>query len=228
MKIASILITVIAAGALPAQDVPNLDSRIQVFAETYHPNQIIVAQAPSNVYDQPGRQTGVGVRFMGEVASHPNWYYELGGMFDASSNFAFNGNLPNGNTLSLNMVKFTDSYWSLGVGYLTRKPESLSLGLHLEARGEYLRVQGQASGNVLGTQPQNQSDTYLRPWVRGSVDYTFTGVGKDIHPYIGVDASLAILRTSQTRAPDFTNMDNRTLCALAPSYALAGYLGLRF
>jgi hypothetical protein len=74
----------------------------------------------------------------------------------------------------------------------------------------------------------DQSTTYLRPWVRGSADYTFTGVGKDMHPYIGVDLAYAITKTYQTRTPDFNNLDNRTLDALAPKASAALYAGIRF
>jgi hypothetical protein len=222
VKISSILLMTLATGALMAQEAPKLDGRVQVFAELYRPAQIVVAQNPNNIDDQPTRQTGVGFRFMGELAAHPGFYYELGGMFDGSSNFSLN----QPGVLNLTQLKVTDSYWSLGAAYMGQFG-NVTLGGHLEGRGEYLRIQGQAvvNGNTVSV---SQGTTYLRPWVRGSADYTFTSIGRDSHPYLGVEGSYAITRTSQTAPPDFTNMDNRTLDALAPRASAAIYAGIRF
>jgi hypothetical protein len=230
VNISSIVIVTLATGALGAQEAPALDGRIQIFAEMYRPAQITVATPPgsSAVKDQPNRQTGVGFRFMGELASAPNWYYELGGMFDASSYFTYTGSPATGTTLDLTDVKVTDSYWSLGAAYMAKFGEHMTLGGHLEGRGEYLRIQGTAVGNTIGTQQQDLSTTYLRPWVRASFDYTFSSIGTNQHPFIGVDGSFALLRTSQTVTPVFSNFDNRNLKALAPRAAGAIYAGLRF
>ena len=225
MKSSSILIMALAAGALGAQEAPNLDGRIQLFAEMSRPTQITL-QAP-DLQDQPKRATGFGVRFMGEVASAPGWYYELGGMFDADSHFTFNGTTSPGNTLDMTDVKFTTSYWSLGAAYMGKVSDKLTWGLHLEARGEYLRIQGEAVKNGAAF-PQDQATTYLRPWLRGSFDYTFTNIGATKHPYVGLEGSFAILKTYQTQAPDLANFDNRNLKALAPRASAALYAGLRF
>jgi hypothetical protein len=216
------MIMALAAGSLMAQEGPRVDARIQLFVEMSRPAQIVVAQNPGDVKDQPGSQTGVGFRFLGEIASLPNWYYELGGMFDAFSKFSLNNGSAN-----LTDVKVTDSYWSVGAAYLWKVGESNSFGLHLEGRGEYLRLQGEAIVGTTDVQTDS-STTYLRPWVRASFDHTFTGVGAEIHPFIGLDGSLALLRTSQTRVPDFTSADDRTVRALAPRYSAAIYGGLRF
>jgi len=222
VKISSILIMTLAAGALAAADAPKLDGRVQVFAEIYRPAQINVA---AGVDDQPKMQTGVGLRFLGEVASFPGFYYELGGMLDGSSNFTVN----NGST-NLTDLKVTDSYWALGAAYLARFGERLTLGAHLEGRGEYLRIQGEAVTPTASPSPAqvSQSTTYLRPWVRGSADYTFAGIGRDLHPYLGVEVAYAITKTYQTRTPDFNNMDNRTLNSLAPKASASLYAGIRF
>jgi hypothetical protein len=212
----------LAAGALVAQDAPKLDGRVQVFAELSRPAQIVVAQPSGYLYDQPSRQTGFGLRFMGELASHPGFYYEVGGKFDSSSNFSINTS-----NVNLTAVQVTDSYWSLGAAYMGQIGDHLTLGGHLEGRGEHLVVSGQAvvNGNALSV---NQGTTYLRPWVRGSADYTFTSIGQNNHPYLGVEGSYAITRTSQTVVPDFSNMDNRNLCSLAPRASAALYAGIRF
>ena len=227
MNISNILIMGLAAGALGAQEAPKLDGRVQLFAEISRPAQITVAQpSPSpDLKDQPKRQTGLGIRFLGEVAAHPGWYYELGGMFNTSSKFTFNGQTATGN-LDLTNLKVTESYWSLGAAYMGRSGENLTWGAHLEGRGEYLRANGPVTYQS-NTTNLNQSTTYLRPWVRGSFDYTFSAIGKDQHPYIGLDASYALTQTTQFNGNILT-LDNRTLKALAPRAAAALYAGIRF
>jgi len=223
VKISSILIMALATGVLPAQDAGHLDGRVQLFMEMYRPAQVVVATGYS---DQADRQVSGGVRFMGELASARNWYYELGGMFDGMSKYTLN--VPG--VLNLQDVKVSDSYWSLGAAYMGRLGDdgSGTYGIHLEGRGEYLRAQGQAVVNGFGYS-QDASSTYLRPWLRGSLDYTFTKVGTSVHPYVGVDGSLALLKTSQTTVPDLVGgIDNRTLRAMAPKAAIAVYAGMRF
>ncbi len=222
MKIPSILIMALAAGSLGAQGAPALDGRGQVFVQQHRPSTIVVGQVPDNLTDQPKKQTGVGLRFMGELASAPGFYYELGGMFDAASNFTLDGPLG-----SLTGAKFTESYWSLGAAYLVKIGEASTLGVHLEGRGEALRLSGQAVVGSVST-PLGQSTTYLRPWVRGSADYTFTGIGTRMHPFVGIDGAVAVTRTSQTQVPNLGNFGNRNLRSLAPETAASFYAGMRF
>ena len=61
-----------------------------------------------------------------------------------------------------------------------------------------------------------------------SSDRTVIGHEGSFRPYVGVDVSGAMTRTSQSSyvAPNY--MDNRTLKSLAPNYAAAFYLGVRF
>ena len=229
MNSSSILIMVLAAGVLSAQDASSLDARVQVFVERFRPAQFVADQSPGQTLDQPGWQNGVGVRFLGEIASAPGFYYELGGMLDASSKFHFNGTVSDGSTLNLTDVKVTETYWSLGAAYLAKIGANGSLGLHLEGRGETLNIQGQAiSGAPATASALSTTTTYLRPWVRGSADYTFSRIGAGVHPYVGADGSFALLRTSQTTAPSYSAMDIRTLKSLAPKFAFALYAGARF
>ena len=228
MKISSILILALATGTLGAQALPQLDSRFQVFVERGVMNDLVLAEAGSQLKDKPGQQTGVGIRFMGELASAPNFYYELGGTVGAATTFSFNGTVPNtSETLDMSGVKFRDSYWSLGVAYLVKPNDAVSLGLHLEARGERLQISGQAVENGTAV-PLGQSTTYLRPWLRPSLDYTFTGIGAKAHPYIGLDGSFALMKTYQTMVPNFTSFDDRSLKTIAPQYDFAAYGGVRF
>ena len=225
MKITSLLIMVLAAGSLAAQEPAGLDKRLQVFAEVSVPTEIDMAPGTA---DKPKEAVGVGFRFLGEIAGVPGLYYEFGGMFDSSSEFGFNG-ATSGGTLDLTHAKYTNSYWSLGAAYLWKLGKSGSFGLHLEGRGEYLRLQGEVSGSSLSTTPQalDHSTTYLRPWVRASADVTFSP-GKAVRPFVGLDGSFALLKTDQTRVPDYTNLDDRTVKSLAPRYAGAVYAGVRF
>jgi len=220
VKSPSILILALAAGALGAQDAPKLDGRIQLFAELTRPAEITVALP--DVKDQPKRQTGLGLRFLGEVSSYPGWYYEFGGMFDTSSNFTSSGAVGDNTG-----VKVSESYWSLGAAYMATLGEQLTLGAHLEGRGEAIRVTGASVENGLPFQ-YNKGTTYLQPWVRGSADYTFNGIGKSLHPYIGVEGSVALTRTTQTSVPAGGNIDSRTLRSLAPRASAALYAGIRF
>jgi hypothetical protein len=229
VKITSILLTALAAGTLAAQDAPALDSRFQAFVELTFPSEIVVANAGGEVKDHPKQQTGIGFRYLGQIAGTDSWYYELGGMFDASSTFKFSGTMPDGvTTLDLSNAKLTDSYWSLGAGYLFKAGETGTLGVHLEGRGEYLRLQGQVAGSNFATpQGLDKSTTYLRPWLRVSGDVTFQN-SKSVRPFLGLEGSFALLKTGQTRLPDFTSIDDRTVRSLAPRYSGAVYAGLRF
>lgn len=226
MKILSILAITLSAGTLFAQQSEMaLDARVQVFGEMARPVAITIVNAGSPIEDQAKRQTGLGLRFMGEIASAPGFYYEVGGKLDSSSNLAFNGDIGGGITADLTHVKFTHSYWSLGAGYMIRPVENLSLGVHLEGRGEALKAQGEIFQNGLSSGQVDASTTYLRPWVRLSADLTVPMGG--MRPYFGVDVSAAITRTEQTSFLS-ADMDNRTLKAMAPKVAAAFYLGMRF
>lgn len=230
MNIKTILTMALSAGTLLAQQPDSrLDARIQLFGEVTRPAQFTLAQVGgSDIKDQAKSQTGVGLRFMGELTSAPGWYYEVGGKLDSSSNLTLNGPLPGGAVLNATDVKITHSYWSLGAAYLFSKGD-FSLGLHLEARGEVMRAQGEVDyiqGGITTASALDQASNYLRPWVRVSADYTLGG-GR-IRPFLGVDAAYAITRTTQTRVVPASQMDERTLRSMAPDASASFYLGLRF
>ena len=232
MKIASALVLVLAAASLRAEAPPqDLDGRLQLFTEISRPSAFAVAQvAGTYTDDQAARLIGLGVRFMGEVASSPHWYYEIGLKANSSSKLTLNGPIGGGTILDDSGVKFTASYWSLGAAYLFQGGDNFSLGLHLEARGEELTVQGpvqqnQGAGWVpLGT--ANGSSTYLRLWGRVSADYTFT-VG-DYRPYIGAEVGLTPMKTAQTQLVQLVAIDPRTVKAISPGSTAGFYLGCHF
>ena len=102
MKILSILAVTLSAGTLFAQAPEQaLDGRIQVFAELSRPVGITIV---NGITDQPNSQTGVGVRFLGELASIPNVYYELGGKAQSTSRFTYNRDIGGG----------IDQFWLTG------------------------------------------------------------------------------------------------------------------
>ena len=232
MKILNVLALTLSAGALFAQaPEQELDGRFQIFAEVSRPVAITVVNNTPPLQNEPSKQTGIGIRFLGEIATAPNWYYEVGGKGSSYSEFTLNGNIGNGTLLDLTSVKVTTSYWSLGGAYMFHPVEALSLGAHLEARGEAINASGPVLQNLSGTGwttlgNVSSSTTYLRPWIRVSADLSFH-IG-DWHPYVGVDFSGAITRTQQTEFVSLDLIDNRTLKSLAPRFAAAFYVGARF
>jgi len=219
VKITTVLVAALSAGSLFAQTpVQALDARIQVFGELIRPTSITVQ---AGTKDQADRSVGVGIRFMGEIASARNWYYELGGKLDSSSQMALNTG-----AVDLTDIKITHSYWSLGAGYLQPLGSNVSLGFHLEGRGEALSAQGAIFQNGVITGRVDASNTYLRPWVRVSLDGSWR-MGS-LRPYVGVDVSGTPVKTSQTQLQALSSMDNRTLRAMAPQVAGSFYVGLHF
>ena len=220
MKIAKVLATVLSAGTLFAQaPAQELDSRIQVFGELSRPLAYTIA---AGVKDQAGSATGVGIRFMGEIASAHNWYYEIGGRLDSISNLAYNSG-----PIDFTGVRISSSYWSVGGGYLVPLGSAGSLGFHLEGRGEALSANGTVFTNNVASSQVSASTTYLRPWGRLSLVFTFH-MGS-LRPYVGVDVAATPLKTVQT-APvnDLSSLDNRTLRSMAPQATGAFYVGLHF
>ena len=232
MKIIPALVLVLSAGTLFAQDsTQDLDGRLQFFGEMSRPASIAVANAGSDyTNDQPGRLNALGIRFLGELAASPRWYYEIAATINASSKFGLNGPVVGGALQDDTGVKFTDSYWAIGGAYLYPAGENVSLGAHLEARGEALGIKGPLQQNPgtgwtpLGT--VSDTTTYLRPWVRLSADFSFT-VGEQ-HPYLGVEVAATPIKTSQTQFVQFTQINDRTLKSLAPTTTFSFYFGMHF
>ena len=232
MKIASALVFVLAAASLRAEAPPqDLDGRLQLFMEISRPSAFAVAQV-NGAYtdDQPGALTGLGLRFMGEVASSPHWYYEVGFKANTSSKLALNGPIGGGTTLDDTGVKFTASYWSIGTAYLYQASDNFALGMHLEGRGEQLSVQGPVQQNqgagwvALGS--AGGTSTYLRLWGRLSADYTFS-IG-DYRPYLGAEVGYTPMKTAQTQLVQLVAIDPRTVKAISPGSTAGFYLGCHF
>jgi hypothetical protein len=224
VKITKVLVIALSAGTLFAQaPTQELDSRIQIFGELIRPTSYTLGNgAGQTAKDQAGRSWGVGMRFMGEIASARNWYYELGGKLDSSSQLAYNAGGTN-----LTDIKITHSYWSVGAGYLAPLGSAFSLGFHLEGRGETMAAQGAIQTNGVVSNRVDAGNTALRPWGRLSLDGSWH-MGS-LHPYVGVDVAATPVKTTQT-APisDLSQLDNRTLRSMAPNVAGSVYVGLHF
>lgn len=228
MRMARIAAAALAAGALHAQGGTEPDKRFQLFVEQSQPSNLVITSSAAQVQDRPGTLNGIGFRMMGEIPGAPGLYFEGGGRFNSSSRFRFNGSVPGGGALDLRNLKFSDSYWSVGAAYLVQPSAQLSFGLHLEGRGEYLRLRGGFDSSLVGSLPVYKTVTYLRPWARVSADLTFTGIGTLAHPFLGVDLSGTPMKTTQPQVPDPTHPDARFVKALAPQWAYGAYLGVRF
>ena len=231
MKTLSILASALTAASLCAQaPTDNLDVRVHLFGDWSRARQFTYTETNnSEVKDQAEGQAGFGIRFMGELPGTTNWYYEFGGRLESTAKLGFDGAVPTGqgnNTTQLNTkhISFKYSYWSLGGAYLWNLGAGFDLGLHLEARGEKLSLTGDEvrDGNVSNS--VDASVNYLRPWARLSADYTFQ-VGH-ARPFVGMDAAVAMTKTSQEKAE--SQIGDRTLKSMAPQAAVSVYFGLHF
>lgn len=227
MKKLSLLTVALSAGALFGQSSSTGEARVQIFGDFVRASDQVIAQIGSvGVTDQAKAQTGFGIRFIGELPGTSNWFYQLGGRLASTSKFETNGTVAPGIRVDATDVKFGYSYWSIGGGYHWNFGD-FTLGTHLEGRGEALSAKGYlyVTGGT-GSGPVDHSVTYLRPWVRLSGDWSFKA--GSVQPFIGLDASLAITKTSQNSVLGLTVLDDRNLKAMAPNASFGLYVGLKF
>lgn len=238
MKTLPILVATLCCGALSAQEyTQKLDGRVILFGEVVRPAQFTLASvAGGDAKDQADAQVSLGVRFIGEIAMAPGFYYELGGRTESASNLLTNGDVGGGVTLNATQMRISYSYWMVGAAYM-KTFGRMTLGAHLEARGEAIR----AVGTLVASQapPKRSADvgnTYLRPWVRLSADFTL-GSGT-YRPILGVEGAFALTRMTQVEvdpalgAPTGTGdgymFSKRTLNSMAPRFSGGVYAGIRF
>lgn len=226
MKKLSILAAALSAGALFGQSASG-EARIQVFGDFMRPSEQVIAQIGSvGVKDQAKAQSGFGVRFMGELPGTNSWFYELGARLESTSKFETKGGVTPSVSVDATDVKFGYSYWSIGAAYQWNF-DAFTLGAHLEGRGEAMNAKGYlyVTGGT-GSGAVDHSVTYLRPWVRLSGDWSWKA--GSVKPYFGLDASLAITKTSQNAVMGLTVLDDRNLKAMAPNATFGLYFGLKF
>jgi len=208
------------------------ESRIQLHGEFLRPSQVIIGNPTptTELTDQADSQVGFGIRLMGELPGLNNWYYTVGGRLNSPSKFATTPSSANGYTNTTG-IKYNYSYWTVGVGYMWVLTPGLSFGTHLECRGEALSASGDLyTGGTASNpgQPQrvDASATYVRPWGRLSLDYSFKAAGAS--PFIGLDASVAMLKSTQDKAIPPTYWDDNTVKSMAPQVSFSVYFGLKF
>ena len=233
MKTITLLTAAMLVTPLAAQ-VPGRggESRIQVHGEFARPRQVIIGNPTSTteLKDQAENQIGFGVRLLGEIPGANNWYYTLGGKLESSSKFASKPSLANRYTDTTG-IKYKYSYWTVGAGYMWDLAPGLNLGAHLEVRGESLNASGYwytggSLANPGSAQPVDAGVTYVRPWGRLSLDYAFKASGTS--PFIGLDASVAMLKASQDSSLSPTRWDDNTVKSMAPGVSFSVYVGLKF
>ena len=144
MKSISILAAILATGALSAQGRPDeLSARVILFGENTQTSSVQMGPGAS---DQANRQTGPGIRIMGQLGDESRWNWELGGRFSSSAHMVTNRDIATPpatpNILTATQVKVNYSYWLLGAAYMLPLGSAADLGLHLEGRGETINPQG--------------------------------------------------------------------------------------
>lgn len=205
-----------------------LEGRVEVIGELTRPRQFTVAQTSSgDVHDRAGyHKYSGGIRLLGEVPGTQGWFYTLGGKLESSSKLAVNGTIAPGVTLDTRDVSIRYSYWMAGVSRLVDFGSGFTFGGHGELRGEAISAVGKVVASPTGSGDVNQSTTYLRPWLRASIDWTWRRQG--MSPYLGFDIGLPLIRQTQSRVVPLTNIDSNTLKAMAPASSANVYAGLRF
>lgn len=224
-----ILFAALSATALFAQtSAQALEKRVEAFGELTRLRDVKFSNASGgDIIDRAGyHKYSGGLRLMGELPGTQGWYFSLGGKLESSARLATNGAVGGGATLNTTDVSIRYSYWLAGVSKLFDLGSGLTIGAHGEARGEAISAVGYVQASPSGSGDVNQSTTYLRPWIRASIDWTWKRPG--VSPYLGLDIGMPLVRTNQSAAVAPTQMDSNTLKSMAPASTANVYVGLRF
>jgi hypothetical protein len=223
-----------------------LDLRIQVGIEKCRPSaSIFIPPKDQGQVDdpsllaQPGHQSAPQIRMLGALPGGGGLYYELGGRLEAFSLLDYNRAYDNGLTvqqIDAREVEVSYSYFGFGVAYMYCPKWGLGLGLHLEGRLERITTSGQVYiGDASGAGAQEPiigrldgAVTYLRPWGRVSLDFTFNNHGR-LRPFVGADVALPLMERQQKNA--FWALDqpqeSRLLESISPDRSVTYYIGFR-
>jgi hypothetical protein len=222
----NILMTLLVAGSLSAQEREEVNARVILFGEAIQTRGILLA---NGVKDQANWQTGPGIRIMGQVAMDSPWCWEVAGRFLSNARMVTDRDIsstPPANVLNVTKTKIRYGYWSVGGGYLLPLGQAVDFGVHLEGRGETINPQGDYSTTSGGAGYIDAHTVYFRPWVRLSLDLKFkTGSIKTI---IGGDVAAAAIKTDQRVIQPMSELDSQTLRALAPTWSGSLYAGFQF
>ena len=226
-RIVTMTAALLAGSLLVAQaDDAKGRGRILVFGELNQTEPILLG---AGVKDQPERQAAPGIRVMGAVTENGRWFYELAWRFDSAARMTTNRDIsstPPANVLDVTKTKVHYTYWSVGAAYLMPLGEHVTLGFHLEGRGETINPKGTYSSTNGGTSSIDAHTVYFRPWGRVSIETAFrTG---PCHTILGLDAGLAGYNTDQKKIVPMSVIDTDTLRAMAPKWGASVYAGISF
>ena len=224
MNSLSIVMALLVSGSIFAQQSTNgVNARVILFGESVPTSGILLA---SGLKDQASYQTGPGIRLMGQFDSDSPWVWELAGRFSSSAHMTTNRDVGSGNVVDVTKIKINYSYWSVGAGYLLPIGPAVDFGMHLEGRNETINPKGVYSTTLSGTGDIDAHTAYFRPWVRLSLDFKVkTG---SVTTLIGADAGGTPFRTTQKAIVPPSQLDDRTLRALAPTWSGSVYAGIQF
>ena len=228
MKSISILAAILATGALSAQGrTDELSARVVLFGENTQTSSVQMGPGAS---DQANRQTGPGIRIMGQLGDESRWNWELGGRFSSSAHMVTNRDIATPpatpNILNATQVKINYSYWLLGAAYMLPLGPAADLGLHLEGRGETINPKGQYSTTNGGAGLIDAHSVYFRPWVRLSLEVKIPVGGTRF--LMGADVAGSLIKTKQHAIVPMSQLDSNTLNAMAPTSSFSFFGGIQF
>jgi hypothetical protein len=199
-------------------------------AEKSRPHQSNLRRGPADdpgLIVQPDYQIVPLIRMIGEMPGVRGFYYEVGGRFEGFSHLDYN-RAYKGSLIDTRDVEVAYSYLGVGVAYMYCPKWGLGLGLHLEGRLERI----ESSGPIyIDDAPAGRLDgaaTYLRPWGRASLDFTFNNSGR-LRPFIGAATAIPLMKKEQKNA--FWALDqrqeSRLMESIAPDRSVECYIGFR-
>ena len=208
----------------------DLDLRIQAGAEKTRPYQSVLhsSQDIGVIKAQPDYQIAPTIRMLGELPGAPGFYYSLGGKLESTSNF-----LLNENGIDMREVEVAYSYFSFGASCILNTRIGFSLGFHLEGRIERIITSGtlyeyDENNQITSSGILEGKISYLRPWGRVSMDFTFNNSGR-VRPFIGIEGAYPITRREQRVSWNkVESQDSNLMEAIAPRGSVGCYIGFRF
>jgi len=233
---ASAVAVALASFFVSAQDsarVRDLDLRIQVGLEKSQPRLSKFIPRPADtppgdphLMVQPEEQIAPLIRMIGEMPGTMGFYYEIGGRFEGFSRLDYNRAYFD-RRIDARDVKVSYSYFEVGVAYIFAARWGLSLGAHLEGRLERIKTSGLIYQNEVPGRLDGAA-SYLRPWGRVSMDFTFNNSGR-FRPFIGAEMALPLMERQQKNAYWAVDQpqESRLLESIAPDQSAACYIGFR-
>lgn len=207
--------------------------KVQLFVDTTSFHAYTLAGINNYIFNDKAKdQLGLGIRLAAELPEAINWSLEFGGRLPKHSKFQLNGS-GGGVTVDNTSTNLRYSWWAIGLGYALRPANTFEMAIHLEGRGENLKVDGityATVGGIITSYPAAQGVNFWRPWARISAEVTpFSGKG-GWAPYFGADVSGALKNTRQDQVQLLSDSihNDTTLKSMAPRWEASVYAGIRF